>query len=386
MRDPSAPADLAAFRTVRALRTSQPGAYAALWNAHAGPLWSVVRCACASDAEAVGWMLSLRVDLADRVTTFEPHVGIGPQLGLALLQHVAGDLLLHCDGIVLPAPFAESPREAVNSLPRPARLLYATDVYFDVDPDDVGRVTHVAAGALLERARALIDPLDAAARDEHRGALAAALYRAPPPEALFLPPGATPPPRGRWIARAVAVAIVALAVGAAVLLPRGSAPRWESIAGAHTLVTTQPTWVQGDAEALARTLARARVEGPLVTAPDLSGVGLVLLGATSAAEGSRVSFVYTAEDGSAYSLHHLAVAPAANGRVVATSPVADGLEARAFGNGDLAGVSWAAHGTTWILVGDAPPDRLLARAVEIRKYWSARAFPAAAPSEPLPSE
>lgn len=181
--------DLAEFRLLRALREQGgEGPFTQLWNAQAGHLWSVLRGVFGRDEEALGWMASFRVDLAQRAASFRLEEPLAPQVGAALYAHVCEALP---EGGMLPwGPLPPTPA-SLAELPQRTRLGYLVDLFFDWTPPDPS--VRVAYG--------LLEP---AADTNARLVVYAACLRSPPVAALIFPPGLPPGParspgRGRLL-------------------------------------------------------------------------------------------------------------------------------------------------------------------------------------------
>lgn len=171
------PLDLAEFRLLQALRASPAGpVFTQLWNAQAGAAWSVFRALVDGDDQAIGWMASFRLDLAERAASFRVDEGVAPQVGRALYGHAHPAFL--APGLLPTA--ALSPDEiGIRALPPSARLAYLVDLFFDWTPPDPA-----VAGAYR-----LLEP---AGDTNARLLVHTALLRNPPAEALILPPGVAP--------------------------------------------------------------------------------------------------------------------------------------------------------------------------------------------------
>ncbi|MBM4365437.1 MAG: hypothetical protein FJ102_04430 [Deltaproteobacteria bacterium] len=171
------PLHLAEFRLVRALRAQEgEGPFTQLWNAQAGHLWSAVRGAVRSDAEALGWLASFRIDLAEKAASFNLEEALGAQVGRALYHHLRDGLPA---GGELPAARLPPTQEGVAELPPRVRLGYLVDILFDWTPPDPA----------VRAAYRLLEP---AADTNARLVVYTACLRSPPVEALIFPPGLPP--------------------------------------------------------------------------------------------------------------------------------------------------------------------------------------------------
>jgi hypothetical protein len=334
------PADLAEFRLARALRTGGPGAFVQLWNGQAGATWSVFSACCAHEAEALGWMHSFRLDLGERVAQFQADQPLRPQVGKALLEHVADAF---DDGASLPEGPLSPDEAGVRRLPRATRLQYLVDLFFD----------HTAAGDPLREAYRLLEP---AADTDARLVVHEALMKNPPAAALVLPPGALerpgPGPTGH---RRALVVIVGVAAAAISLLPLARDLFGPSDDPARLYATTMGAsgefLVDGDPVGLQARLARAGLPALLLEVPDLSAADLVLVGARLLP--GRVVLLYRG-DGVDWTLaHYEGAAPRRGDLVVADGP----FEVRRAG--EVSAVRWDGVGTGWVLVGPVEPGAAL---------------------------
>ncbi len=195
------PLDLAEFRLVRALRAREgEGPFTQLWNAQAGHLWSVVRGVVRSDAEALGWLASFRIDLAEEAASFNLEEALGAQVGRALYRHLRDGLP---PGSQLPASRLPPTPEGVAVLPPRVRLGYLVDIFFDWTPPDPA----------VRTAYRLLEP---AADTNARLVVYAACLRSPPVEALIFPPGLPPRPPAPPAKRRISL-LIAAAGGALIL-------------------------------------------------------------------------------------------------------------------------------------------------------------------------
>lgn len=363
---------LADYRLLHALRSGQPGGFASLWNAHVGRAWSVLRALCASDAEAMGWVTTFRVDLAQRVMTFDAEEPLAMQVGLALYQHLRG-------GFPRAEPLPEVPfpatEDALRTIPEGLRLLYLVELFFDVPEDALCR----AAGAdvrpqLREVARRMEPDGDTAARlTTHT-----ALLREPPAAAYFLPPHAEPPPpRPRWpwwVAGASLLLMLAATPAVWAILFRAT---WERAADWHD-ATVAGTSVElaSSPEDLVQRLIGDGVPSALAHVPDLDELGLTLR-AARLLHLPDVGVVLVYQEGARFwTLQHLRRGlPAGEAPVVATRAT-DAGPLEAHGVGDTVLVAWTEGDAVWILGADAPPDAVLDRAEAIRERRLRAADPA----------
>ncbi len=377
----SAPADLAEFRLVRALRASQPGAFPALWNAHAGATWSVIRALCLTDGEAVGWATTFRLDLAERVTDFGTSDPVAAQVGVALYAHLRPGFPAASPEAPLPAPPLAATEAGARRIPAAARLLYLIDLFFDAPIEELKRTAGKDAPRTLDAIHRLLEPGDAT---DARLYVHTALMRPAPASVLFLPPGAEPArpkPRRwvRWVAAAVLVGVVA-ALGWASRLPR---PDLAVLAARHGAAQLDAPLRSGDPAELGLLLARRDVPALLTDVPDLSGLGLVLLGARVVPDASAIVLIY--QGGSTlWTLQHMEVVPTLGGVVRATGEGPRGLnEVR--NEGDVMVVAWTERGATWVLAAAAPPSAVLALAARIQTMRDGSWVPSLSSEPPLPS-
>ncbi len=196
------PLDLAEFRLLQALRADPAGpAFTQLWNAQAGAGWSVFRALVDRDDDAIGWMATFRLDLAERAQGLRVDEGVAPQVGRALYEHA---LPAFSGPGVLPTDTLTPDEAGIRALPTSARLAYLVDLFFDWTPPDPAVV---AVYRLLEPAE----------DTNARLLVHTALLRNPPAEALMLPPGFSPshyrPPIGLrvlwpWLLGALLAAVL----------------------------------------------------------------------------------------------------------------------------------------------------------------------------------
>lgn len=352
----AAPADLAEYRLLRALKAGQPGAFPSLWNAQAGAVWSVVRALCASDPEAVGWVTTFRVELAENLGGIDPGGPVGAQIGAALYRHLHGAFDRDAP---LPDGRLPATEEGLRRVPEHKRLLYLVDLFFDLDPASLVAVAGRDAVRELDAVRRLFEPGDdTAARD----AVHASLLRAAPAEALILPPGDEPePPRFRFWPWVVGGAALLLVTGV-LLWGRVGAADWDDLAKISEEAMASTPILGGSPPELGQALVREGVPAVLAEAPDLSAVGLTLLGAYVRERGQTVVvLLYYGREGTWTLQHHLA-GPSPEGPVLAAR---EGLDARDAGG--LPAVAWTEAGTTWALLADAPPERVLDVAARVRE-------------------
>lgn len=360
-------ADLASFRLVRALRAGQPGAFPSLWNAQAGSVWSVVRAMVATDAVALGWMTSFRVELGELVVGFDPEIPLAEQVGLALHAHLA-------PAFRRDAPLPEGPLApddaGLRALPERARLLYLLALYFDLADDDLARRAGGDAPALVRAVAHRLEPAEDT--DAHQVAHAA-LLRNPPATALILPPGAdTPPPRrpwGWWIAGALLVAAIAGGFAARAMLTRTS---WSELTALHVSTLAGPNlMLQGDPGRLSAQLSAAGLPSDLLSVPELTSAGLTLLGGRAlpgAVPG--VVLVYSAGTELWTLQHH--ERPRPEGGDVVASAGEGAAELDAVSAGGVVVVAWTEGDTLWLLGSGATPAEILQKAEDIRAHRAAQ--------------
>lgn len=367
----TAPADLAEFRLVRALQTSQPGAFPTLWNAQAGAIWSVIRALCATDIEAIGWATTFRVELADRASSLGTDAPVAAQIGLLLYSHLRS-------GFPRTAPLPEQPvpptEAGARQIPEEARLLYLVDLFFDVPFPALERTAGKQARATLDAVHRLIEPMDTEENFDGDGRLLvhASLMRPAPAAALILPPGAEPPPpRSRWwIWGVVGVAVVGFA-STPWIRAWQDRPDLARLAALHREALSDAPLRGSEPRELGQELTRREVPWQLAEVPDLSPFGMTLLGARIV-PGSAGGTVLIYQGGAhLWTLQHWSSPPTLDGPVVATLETASGtLEARraaAPADGDAVVVAWVEVGATWVLVADAPPEGVLDIAERFRK-------------------
>ncbi|MDP2304474.1 MAG: hypothetical protein Q8P18_00435 [Pseudomonadota bacterium] len=399
----TAPADLAEFRLVRALQTSQPGAFPTLWNAQAGAIWSVIRALCTTDTEAVGWATTFRVELAERASSLGTGDPVAAQVGLLLYSH----LRVGFSGTAaLPEPPVPPTEAGARQLPEAARLLYLVDLFFDVPSAALERVAGKQARGTLDAVHQLLEPpFSSEGGTDARLHVHAALMRPAPAAALILPPGAEPPPpRSRWWIWGVVGALILGFASTPWIRAWQDRPDLARLAALHRDALLEAPLRGSEPSELGQELTRREVPWQLAEVPDLSPFGLTLLGARIA-PGSAAGAVLIYQGGaSLWTLQHWLSAPTLDGPVVATLEAASGtLEARraaapsgadrAGGQGgpapvkpDAVVVAWEEVGATWVLVADAPPDRVLDLAARFRESRAATPIPflEQAPSEPVP--
>ncbi|MFZ5475773.1 MAG: hypothetical protein ACOZNI_03265 [Myxococcota bacterium] len=371
----TAPADLAEFRLLRALRGGQPGAFPSMWNAQAGAAWSVVRAMCGTDREAIGWMTSFRLDLAERAADFHTDAPVAAQVGHALYEHLRAGFRR---GSALP-PGPLTPDEAgVRRVPESERLIYLVDLFFDVTLED-GPEGGREVARRVDAVRRLLEPTH---DTDARLLVHSALLRTPPVEALILPPGAEPPPpRPRWWMWFAGGAVLLLASGVA-LWVRPPA-RAEDVGALHVAAVSTPTFSEADPVRMGQALVGTRVPAALAEAPDLSALGLNLFGVL--VRDDVVVLDYTRSNGLWTLQHHLRP-PVLDGPVLATRATPGGaLEARKVGE-LLHAVAWEEGGAAWVLsTADAPPDAVLEVAAQIREVRRASAIPFLGDPPPVPA-
>lgn len=270
----TAPADLAEFRLVRALQTSQPGAFPTLWNAQAGAVWSVIRALCRHDADAIGWATTFRVELAERASALGTGDPVAAQVGLHLYAHLRAGF----PGTApLPPPPVPATEAGARQIPEAARLLYLVDLFFDVPIDALERLAGREARHTLDAVHRLLEPRD---DTDARLYVHAALMRSAPAAALILPPGAEPaPPKPRWWL-AVLAGVVAIGVASTPWIRAWQErPDLARLGALHAQALRDAPLRGGDPRALGQELTRRDVPWQLAEVPDLSPFGLTLLGA-----------------------------------------------------------------------------------------------------------
>jgi len=358
----SSPADLSAFRLVRALRAGQPGAFPSLWNAHVGSVWSVVRALVDSDGEALGWVTTFRVDLASRVETFAADRSLAPQVGLSLYRHLAVGLPPPGPVPVGPVPSSE---EGLRRVPPGARLLYLLDLFFDVPESALCEAAGEDVRPVLRAVARLMEP---AADTDARLFTQAALLRTPPASALFLPPGNEAPPlrpRWGWFAGGFTLVLV-LAFSPWVrnlLFPTS----WAQLVALHAATLgAGELHLESDPDLLASRLVGTDLPSRLSDVPALGGVGLELMGGRVVYEPDPAAVMVYRTDSAFWTLqHHLRPVPE-GGEVVAS---AGGLEVRA--HDGVSAVGWAEGDALWVLASAAPPAEVLHVAGAIREIRAA---------------
>lgn len=343
----STPSDLAEFRLLRALRAGQPGAFPSLWNAQAGASWSVFRALCDTDAEAIGWMASFRLDLSERAVTFAPAEALAPQMGRALLDHV-GEAF--ADDSPMPHVPLAPDESGLRRLPRRTRLHYLVDLFFD----------HTVADENVREAYRLLEPSQ---DTDARLLVHAALMRNPPAQALILPPGVdlpAPPPsaarRGVLLIGATGALLLALLPLIIVLLGDPGARHPGRLHG-DTLAAAEGVILDGDPVMLGVRLSRNGAPGILTEVPDLAAQGLTLLGAR--VQAGVVVLLYRSAEAE-WTLQHFEGNYTVDGAVVAESG-----DLRAYEVGGAIAVRWPGAGSTWVLVGRVEPAQAIEAAAGI---------------------
>ncbi len=386
----TAPADLAEFRLVRALQTGQPGAFPTLWNAQAGAVWSVIRALCATDAEAIGWATTFRVELAERASSLGTGEPVAAQVGLLLYTHLRagfpGTAALP-DG---PLPATEA---GARQLPEAARLVYLVDLFFDVPMASLERLAGKGTRATLDAVHRLMEPAD---DTDARLYVHAALMRPAPAAALILPPGAEPPPpRSRWWIWGIVGAVVLGVASTPWIRAWLERPDLARLGTLHQEALLDAPLRGSDPRELGLELTRRNVPWQLAEVPDLSPFGLTLLGArvVPGTEGGTV-LIYQAGP-RLWTLQHWLSPPTLDGPVIATLPAASGLlearraapEGAADGGSGRPGavvVAWEEVGATWVLAADAPPDTVLDLAARFRESRAATPIPFLGDGPPTP--
>jgi hypothetical protein len=373
-------ADLSEYRLVRALRAGQPGAFPSLWNAHVGSIWSVVRALVGSDAEALGWVTTFRVDLASRVAAFDPELSLPAQVGAALHAHLAA-------AFPTVAPLPEGPlaptEDGLRAVPVGARLLYLLDLFFDVPEDVLVRGADPEARPVLHAVMRLLEP---SGDTDARLFTHATLLRTPPLGALFLPPGNEPPaarPRWAWFAVGFTLVLVLASSGwvRELLFPTS----WAQLAALHAATLgARELLLETDPDLLAPRLTATDLPSRLADVPDLEKAGLELMGGRVVHEpDAAVVLVY--RSGSAFWTlqHHLRPLPEGGTVVAHLETPTGGLDARE--GGDAAVVGWVEGDALWVLASAAPPEVVLSTAAAIREMRASNARLAPALLEGVPA-
>lgn len=353
--------DLAEFRLIRAVRAGQLGAFASLWNAWSGSVWSVVRALASSDADAVGWMSAFRLDLERRAPTLDPEAPLGQQVGCALLEHLAPSFT---EVVPLPRGGLPATEEGLGVLPDRVRLLYLVWLFFDVPDDALRAVGGVDAARLVHEASRRLEP----DQDTDAHLLAhAALLKNPPAAAMILPPGAEPPPRPtRWPLAVAAVLFLLAGLASPWAREQLFRTSWEKLARAHAeTLASEGLLLGSDAADLASRLSRAGVPSTLSVVPILDSAGLTLVGGRVMTEGPpAVALVYQ-DDRALWTLQHHERAPPADGRVLTERITPDG-PVTAYDTDAGVVVGWSEHGDLWVLTAAVPEADLLTVAAAIR--------------------
>lgn len=359
-----APADLAEYRLLRALRAGQPGAFPSLWNAQAGAVWSVVRALCDSDQSAIGWATTFRVELSERDFALDEPIAV--QVGAALYAHLHGDFDRDA---ALPTGRLSADEAGLRQVPEHKRLLYLVDLFFDVGPA-LSVVAGREAPRELEAVRRLFEPGDdTAARD----AVHAQLLRPAPLDVLVVPPGDEPVAKSfRWWPWYLGGAL-ALAVSGLLFWGRLGGGTWEELGSLHAQALVSPPRLQGEPVDLGRQLLADGVPAVLAEAPDLSSLGLTLLGAR-VDDGLHpvVALLYFGPDGTWTLQHHLHGPPPPDGE-----PLARVGDVAVHAAGGTPAAAWVEAGATWALLADAPPARVAEMASRILELRRAAAIPPA---------
>lgn len=372
--------DLAEFRLVRALRAGQAGAFPTLWNAQAGAIFSVIRAMTATDAEAVGWATTFRVELLELAADLDPGEPVAAQVGVALYGHLKGGF----PGTApLPPPPLPPTEEGARRIPEAARLLYLVTLFFDAPVEALERLAGPETRRTVDAVHRLLEPTD---DTDARLYVHAALMRAAPVEVLLLPPGVgPPPPRPKWWILGVAAAG---AIGLGMLpglLGWLERPDLGELGARHATALEDAPLRGSDPVALGLELARKGVPALLTEVPDLGRAGLVLLGARIV-EGAETSIVLTYQGGARlWTLQHLAVAPELDGPVLGERAT-DGEPLVARGVGGSVLVAWREGATTWVLGADAPVDEVLTRAERVRAARAPTAVPFLGSDAPAPTK
>ena len=336
-------ADLSEYRLMRALRAGQPGAFPSLWSAHVGAIWSVVRALAQTDAEALGWVTTFRVDLGGRVATFDPEAPLGAQVGQALHAHLRAHFTA-----AQPLPTAPLPRTeaGLRQLPVALRLPYLVELFFDVpspgpEPRFEGQ-----------------DDTDA------RLYTHAALLRTPPLGALFLPPGnEAPTPKPRWGWFVAGLCLVLIVATSAWVRDFFFPTSWAQMAALHTSTFgARELLLESSPPLLSPRLTATDLPARLSDVPDLSAAGLALIGGR-VVHGPEAALVLVYHSGSAFwTLQHHQRAMPDGGDIVLRR---GGLEARAVGDTVLVG--WTEGDALWILSAAAPPTAVVDVVEKVRE-------------------
>ncbi len=375
------PADLAEFRLVRALRAGQPGAFPTLWNAQAGAIWSVLRALCRTDAEAVGWATTFRVELAELASGFGADEPVAGQVGLALYRHLK-DGFPRVDA--LPEPPIPPTEEGARRVPEAARLLYLVTLFFDVPVEALERVAGRGTRATIDAVHRLLEPAD---DTDARLYVHAALMRAAPVDALILPPGVAPePPKPKWWPLGLAIAGLVVIAAFPVVRSWLERPDLAELGARHRAAIEDAPLRGSDPASLGLELARRGVPSLLVEVPDLSAAGLTLLGAR-VLDDPDPAVVLTYQGGTTlWTLQHLLVEPELDGPVVTTLIEGDAPPLVARQAPGAVVVSWEEGATTWVLAADAPPDAVVQRVARIREARATSTVPFIGSAPPVPVE
>lgn len=330
--------DLAEFRLLRAAKSGGGAAFTQLWNAQAGAAWSVFRAMVERDDDAVGWMASFRLELAERAAAFRVEEGLGPQVGRALWEHAR-------PSFAAAGPLPEGPltsdEAGLRRLPAATRLAYLVDLFFDWTPPD----------PTVRQAYRLLEPAE---DTDARLLIHAALLRNPPAEALILPPGVRPPASARRTVRRrsawVVGLLLGLILGAAWWLQPPDPARLHQAA----LSASGGVLVEAAPDALADRLEAAGVAPDLAEVPDLSRRGLELVGGRVA--GGVVVLLYQGR-GCEWTLQHREGAIVAGQRQLGGEYVG--------GGDDVSWVGWRDAAGSWVLAARAPPAVVLGTARDL---------------------
>ena len=354
-------ADLSEYRLVRALRAGQPGAFPSLWTAQVGSIWSVVRALVDSDAEALGWVTTFRVDLGGRVGSFDPEVSVARQVGLALHEHLRGHF-----SALEPMPTGPLPRRetGLRQLPPGARLSYLLDLFFDLPADT------------------LAGRFDGGDDPDARLFTHAALMRTPPLGALFLPPGMeVPPPRPRWGWFAAGFTLILVVTSSAWVRNSFFPTTWAQLAALHaTTFGAGDLLLESSPALLAPRLTATDLPAQLADVPDLTVAGLDLIGGRVVHEPDpALVLVYRA--GSAFWTlqHHRRPMPEGGTILLRRGELA------ARDGGDAVVVGWEEGDALWVLAAAAPPEVVLGAVETIREIRANNASVGPALLERAPS-
>ena len=322
------PTRLADARQVRALRQGATGAFYEVWNGLAGQVWSVLVGVFDSEAEAEGWAMTFRIELASRLSGFSLDQSLSVQVGLLLVDHLRTAIT---DGDTpVPQREPDSSNDTLRALPAVERLNYLVGLFFEVE----------AVGEQPE------------ANPDERAAARTLLFRVPPPSILLRPPGSDVP-AGRWRGWVSALLLFSgVGLSAWWFTPR--APTWSVFSANHEAVLAGPIVIGSDPAELATSLARQGVRGSLIEAPDLTLEGLSLVGAAAQHIGDDAEAVVVvyARGAEVWTLQHTRapLPPERNG----SGLIFPTLTNHTMPPFDLVG--WVEAGGSWVLCGPTGGD------------------------------